>query len=151
MNNIDTIKAYKDLIIRLNEADEEEPAITPPDEAPAAPPAEDEEPAVTPPEPDTDEQDADDKGIEDVMTVSKTEEPKKISVTTLATDLGLENPEMFKSAFRQLRKGDLPDDEDEMRELGDAFFKIMTADASTTQRVINRLRSIYRKSSKPTA
>lgn len=150
MDNIDSIKAYKDLILRLNEADEE-PAITPPDEAPVPPEEEPEEPAVTPPEADTVDQEADDADIKDIMTTPKNSESKKISVTTLATDLGLENPDIFKSAFRQLRNGDLPADEDEMRELGDAFFKIMTADASTTQRVINRLRSIYRKSSKPSA
>lgn len=149
MDNIDSIKMLKDMILRLNEADEE-PAITPPDEAPAAPP--EEEPAAIPPAAtDTVDQEDDDNNIEDIMTAPKSSDSKKISIVTLATDLGLENPDMFKSAFRQLRKGELPDDEDEMRELGDAFFKIMTADASTTQRVINRLRSIYRKSSKPSA
>ena len=147
MDNIESIKAYKDLIGRLNEA--EEPAVTPPEEPAVAPP--DEEPAVTPPESGTVDQEKDDKDIEDVMTSPKSD-VKKISVSTLANDLGLENPDIFKSAFRQLRSGELPDDEEEMRELGDAFFKIMTADASTTQRVINRLRSIYRKSSnKPSA
>lgn len=145
MNNIESIKAYKDLISRLNET-VEEPAVAPPEEEPAVLPPE-EEPAVTP-EPDTVDQEEDDKEIEDVMTSPKSE-TKKISISTLASDLGLENPDIFKSAFRQLRKGELPDDEDEMREIGDAFFKILTADASTTQRVINRLRSIYRKSSKP--
>lgn len=147
MNNIDSIKAYKDLIIRLNEADEE-PAVTPPAEEPAVAPPE-ETPAAKP-EPDEIEQEKDDKEIEDILTSPKSE-TKKISVVTLASDLGLENPDIFKSAFKQLRKGDLPADEDEMRELGDAFFKIITADASTTQRVINRLRSIYRKSSSPSA
>lgn len=146
MDNIESIKSYKDLISRLNEADEE-PAVTPPAEEPAVAAPPEEEPAVAP-EADTVDQEQDDKEIEDVMTSPKSE-TKKISISTLASDLGLENPDIFKSAFRQLRKGELPDDEDEMRELGDAFFKIMTADASTTQRVINRLRSIYRKSSKP--
>ncbi len=148
MDNIESIKAYKDLIGRLNEA--EEPAVTPPNEEPAVAPP-NEEPAVTPPESDTVDQEKDDKEIKDIMTSPKSD-VKKISVSTLATDLGLENPDIFKSAFRQLRSGELPDDEEEMRELGDAFFKIMTADASTTQRVINRLRTIYRKSSnKPSA
>lgn len=150
MDNIEEIKSYKDLIRRLNEAGEE-PAVAPPEEEPAVTP--EEEPAVTPPEEETDsvDQEQDDKEIEDVMTSPKSD-IKKISVATLASDLGLENPDIFKSAFRQLRSGALPDDEDEMRELGDAFFKIITADASTTQRVINRLRSIYRKSSsKPSA
>lgn len=146
MDNIESIKSYKDLISRLNEA-EEEPAVTPPAEEPAVAPPPEEEPAAAP-EADTVDQEQDDKEIEDVMTSPKSE-TKKISIGTLASDLGLENPDIFKSAFRQLRKGELPDDEDEMRELGDAFFKIMTADASTTQRVVNRLRSIYRKSSKP--
>jgi transposase-like protein len=80
------------------------------------------------------------------MTDPKTSETQKISISTLANDLGVSNPDLFKVAFNQLRTGTVPDDSDSQRELSDAFLRVLTADASTTQRVVNRLRAIYRKS-----
>ena len=142
MDNISSIQNYRDAIRRLVEADEEdvEPAVSP----------EDEEPAATPDDEDVEagsvDQAVDDREIEDVMTDPKTSETQKISISTLANDLGVSNPDLFKIAFNQLRAGIVPDDPDSQRELSDAFLKVLTADASTTQRVVNRLRAIYRKS-----
>ena len=142
MDNISSIQNYRDAIRRLVEADEEdvEPAVSP----------EDEEPAATPDDEDVEagsvDQAVDDREIEDVMTDPKTSETQKISISTLANDLGVSNPDLFKIAFNQLRNGTVPDDPDGQRELSDAFLKVLTADASTTQRVVNRLRAIYRKS-----
>lgn len=161
MDNISSIQNYRNLIRQLTEADEDEPATTPDDEEdvePAVTP-DDEEPAATPddeedvePAEAPDDEDApidqavDDRDIEDVMTDPKTTETKKISISTLANDLGVSNPDIFKIAFNQLRSGTVPDDPDSQRELSDALLRILTADASTTQRVVNRLRAIYRKS-----
>jgi hypothetical protein len=141
MDNISSIQNYRNAIRRLVEADEEdvEPAVTPDEE--------DEEPAVTPDdESGSIDQAVDDRDIEDVMTDPKTSETQKISISTLANDLGVSNPDLFKIAFNQLRAGTVPDDPDSQRELSDAFLRVLTADASTTQRVVNRLRAIYRKS-----
>ena len=122
MDDLSSIQNYRNLIRRLTEAEEAEPAVTPDDEA------------------------VDDQEIEDVMTDPKTSETQKISISTLANDLGVSNPDLFKVAFNQLRTGTVPDDSDSQRELSDAFLRVLTADASTTQRVVNRLRAIYRKS-----
>jgi hypothetical protein len=142
MDNLSSIQNYRNLIRHLAEADEEdvEPAVTPDDE--------DEEPAVTPDDEEagSTDQAIDDREIEDVMTDPKTSETQKISISTLANDLGVSNPDLFKLAFNQLRNGTVPDDPDSQRELSDAFLRVLTADASTTQRVVNRLRAIYRKS-----
>ena len=144
MDNISSIQNYRDAIRRLVEADEEdvEPAVSPDDE--------DAEPDESPDEEDVEagsiDQAVDDREIEDVMTDPKTSETQKISISTLANDLGVSNPDLFKIAFNQLRAGIVPDDPDSQRELSDAFLRVLTADASTTQRVVNRLRAIYRKS-----
>jgi len=143
MDNISSIQNYRNLIRQLAEADEEdvEPAVTPDEDE------EDVEPAVTPDEESGSiDQAMDDRDIEDVMTDPKTSETQKISISTLANDLGVSNPDLFKIAFNQLRSGTVPDDPDSQRELSDAFLRVLTADASTTQRVVNRLRAIYRKS-----
>jgi hypothetical protein len=133
MDNISSIQNYRDAIRRLVEADEEdvEPAVSPDDEDVEA---------------GSIDQAVDDREIEDVMTDPKTSETQKISISTLANDLGVSNPDLFKIAFNQLRNGTVPDDPDSQRELSDAFLRVLTADASTTQRVVNRLRAIYRKS-----
>lgn len=141
--DISSIQNYRNLVRRLVEAEEEEPAVTPDDEE------EDLEPATTPDdesEPGSVDQAVDDRDIEDVMTDPKTSETQQVSIATLAGDLGISNPDMFNRAFNQLRSGTVPDDTDSQRELSDAFLRILTADASTTQRVVNRLRAIYRKS-----
>jgi hypothetical protein len=133
MDNISSIQNYRDAIRRLVEADEEdvEPDVSPDDEDVEA---------------GSIDQAVDDREIEDVMTDPKTSETQKISISTLANDLGVSNPDLFKIAFNQLRNGTVPDDPDSQRELSDAFLRVLTADASTTQRVVNRLRAIYRKS-----
>lgn len=144
MDNISSIQNYRDAIRRLVEADEGdvEPAVSPDEE--------DTEPAESPDDEDVEagsvDQAVDDREIEDVMTDPKTSETQKISISTLANDLGVSNPDLFKLAFNQLRNGTVPDDPDSQRELSDAFLRVLTADASTTQRVVNRLRAIYRKS-----
>jgi hypothetical protein len=97
------------------------------------------------PETGTEDQVKDDTEIEDVMTEPKSSAPAKISLQTLASDLGLENTALFKSAFNQLRSGIEPTDQDQIRELASAFTKIMNTDTSTAQRVVNRLRMIYQK------
>lgn len=144
MDDLSSIQNYRNLIRKLTEAEEAEvePAVTPDDE--------EAEPAVTPdnedPEAGSVDQAVDDQEIEDVMTDPKTSETQKISISTLANDLGVSNPDLFKVAFNQLRTGTVPNDSDSQRELSDAFLRVLTADASTTQRVVNRLRAIYRKS-----
>jgi len=87
-----------------------------------------------------------DKAVDDVMTKEK--EPEKltgtVSINTLAADLGIRNLGTFTKAFNQLRRGKMPTNTDQVKELAIAFDKLLAADASTTSRVLNRLRQIHK-------
>ena len=97
-----------------------------------------------PPEPTSKDQPEIDRDIEDLMTTPKKDPNAKISVETLADDIGVDDPAAFKSAFDLLRGGVAPDDPVMITQLANAFINLMHADASTAQRVVNRLRHIYK-------
>lgn len=108
---------------------------------------------ATPTEPETgsEDQNKDDTEITDVMTEPRSDRSEKFSVSTLAGDLGIENTDLFKTAFNQLRSGTEPTDQDQIKELAAAFTKLMSTDTSTAQKVVNRLRSIYNRPVKSSA
>jgi len=138
--------AMRELMRRLAEADAgilgSDDAAAPADpEAPAEEPA---EPAPAP-EAGTEDQPQDDADIEKVMTEPRDTAPEKFSLNSLADDLGLQNAQLFKTAFNQLRSGTEPTDPDQLKELAAAFTKLMSTDTSNAQKVVNRLRKIYKK------
>ena len=106
-----------------------------------------EEPSPTPvgPEDGSIDQTQDDSDLEDLMTDPSEKSQTKFSVQTLADDLGMDNTPLFKQAFNMLRSGTEPSDPAEVQELAAAFTRLMSVDTSTAQRVVNRLRMIYRK------
>ena len=122
--------AMRELMRRLAEADADGASILGGDAA---------EPEPAAPEAGSIDQAQDDTDIEDIMTEPKQPNQGTISVETLA------NTALFKQAFNQLRAGSEPSDPDQIRELAAAFTKLMSTDTSTAQRVVNRLRTIYRK------
>ena len=128
--------AMRELMRRLAEADADGASILGGDAA---------EPEPAAPEAGSIDQAQDDTDIEDIMTEPKQPKQGTISVETLANDLGMDNTALFKQAFNQLRAGSEPSDPDQIRELAAAFTKLMSTDTSTAQRVVNRLRTIYRK------
>ena len=87
-----------------------------------------------------------DHDITDVMTKEK--EPEKLSgninVKSLAQDLGIDNVDAFQSAFNSLKQGKMPTNSSQIRELAIAFDKLLAADASTTSRVLSKLRQIHK-------
>jgi hypothetical protein len=86
-----------------------------------------------------------DKTVDDLMTTEK-KPVNRVStsdVTALASDLGVENPDTFNAAFKNIRVGKMPEDSDQLKELAIAFDKILSGDASTTGRVISQLRDLY--------
>lgn len=87
-----------------------------------------------------------DKTVDDLMTTEKkpTNKVDTNDVTALASDLGVENPELFNAAFKSIRVGKMPDDADQLKELAVAFDKILSGDASTTSKVISQLRDLYK-------
>lgn len=97
-----------------------------------------------PPETDSVDQPGVDKDIEDLMTTPKQPGSNSINVDTLADDLGLPNPGAFTAAFDLLRSGSTVDDPVLVGSLANAFVRLMVSDASTTQRVLNRLRREYK-------
>ena len=136
--------AMRELMRRLAEADagilgSDDAAAPAEPEAPAA------EPASLEPEAGTEDQPQDDADIEKVMTEPRDTAPEKFSLGSLATDLGLQNAQLFKTAFNQLRSGTEPTDPDQLKELAAAFTKLMSTDTSNAQKVVNRLRKIYKK------
>ena len=138
--------AMRELMSRLAEADAgilgSDDAAAPADpEAPAEEPA---EPAPAP-EAGTEDQPQDDADIEKVMTEPRDTASEKFSLGSLADDLGLQNAQLFKTAFNQLRSGTEPTDPDQLKELAAAFTKLMSTDTSNAQKVVNRLRKIYKK------
>jgi len=97
------------------------------------------------PEAGTEDQPQDDADIEKVMTEPRDTTAEKFSLGSLADDLGLANAQLFKTAFNQLRSGSEPTDPDQLKELAAAFTKLMSTDTSNAQKVVNRLRQIYKK------
>ena len=93
----------------------------------------------------TEDQPQDDADIEKVMTEPRDTATEKFSLNSLASDLGLQNAQLFKTAFNQLRSGSEPTDPDQLKELAAAFTKLMSTDTSNAQKVVNRLRQIYKK------
>jgi len=143
--------AMRELMRRLAEAEggilgaDEAAAPADPD-APAEEPAT-EEPAAAEPAPEAGsvDQPQDDADIEKVMTEPRDTSKEKFSLGSLADDLGLQNSHLFKTAFNQLRSGTEPTDPDQLKELAAAFTKLMSTDSSNAQKVVNRLRQIYKK------
>jgi hypothetical protein len=140
--------AMRELMRRLAEADAgilgtDDAAATADPQAPAEEPAPT-EPAAAP-EAGTEDQPQDDADIEKVMTEPRDTAAEKFSLGSLADDLGLQNARLFKTAFNQLRSGTEPTDSDQLKELAAAFTKLMSTDTSNAQKVVNRLRLIYKK------
>jgi len=124
--------AMRELMRRLAEA---EGGILDTDDAAA--PADPEAPAAAEPAPEagSEDQPQDDADIEKVMTEPRDTSKEKFSLGSLADDLGLQNAQLFKTAFNQLRSGTE----------AAAFTKLMSTDTSNAQKVVNRLRQIYKK------
>lgn len=82
----------------------------------------------------------------DLMTKEKAPEKLSgsLSVKSLATDLGLENVSEFQAAFNMLKQGKMPTKTTQIRELAMAFDRLLAADASTTSRVLTKLRQIHK-------
>ena len=142
MNTTLQSDAMRELMRRLAEADA---GILGTDDtaAPVEPEAPAEEPKA--PEAGTEDQPQDDADIEKVMTEPRDTTAEKFSLGSLAGDLGLQNTQLFKTAFNQLRSGSEPTDPDQLKELAAAFTKLMSTDTSNAQKVVNRLRQIYKK------
>lgn len=93
-----------------------------------------------------------DASITDLMTKEKAPEKLEgsVSIKNLAADLGLDNVAEFQAAFNMLRQGKMPTKSTQIRELAMAFDRLLAADASTTSRVLTKLRQIH-KANKQTA
>lgn len=87
-----------------------------------------------------------DKTVKDLMTKEKSPEKLtgSISIKSLAQDLGIENVSAFQAAFNSLRQGKMPSNTTQIRELAMAFDKLLAADASTTSKVLTKLRAIHK-------
>ena len=89
-----------------------------------------------------------DKTVSDLMTTEK--EPEKLSgsvnVESLAKDLGINDVSAFKAAFNSLKQGKMPASKSQVVSLATAFDKLLAADASTTSRILSKLRQIHRSS-----
>lgn len=98
------------------------------------------------PEPGTEDQKEIDQTVDDLMTTPR--EPAQsavISVSSLADDLGVSDTDAFKKAFNTARASQPITEASQLQALADAFLKLMVTDAGTTQRVLNRMRAIYKK------
>jgi hypothetical protein len=136
--------AMRELMRRIEEAAPADSGILG-DNTPATDAAEPAEEPAAAPEAGTEDQPQDDADIEKVMTEPRDTATDKFSLSSLADDLGLENSQLFKTAFNQLRGGTEPTDPDQLKELAAAFTKLMSTDSSNAQKVVNRLRKIYKK------
>ncbi len=92
-----------------------------------------------------------DASITDLMTKEKAPEKLEgsVSIKSLAADLGLSNIPEFQSAFNMLRQGKMPTKTTQIRELAMAFDRLLAADASTTSRVLTKLRQIHKANQQP--
>lgn len=89
-----------------------------------------------------------DGAVTDLMTKEKAPEKLEgtVNIKTLAADLGIQNVSEFQSAFNMLKQGKMPSKTSQIRELAIAFDKLLAADASTTSRVLTKLRQIHKAS-----
>lgn len=94
------------------------------------------------------EQSSVDGAVTDLMTKEKAPEKLEgsVNIKTLAADLGIQNVSEFQSAFNMLKQGKMPSKTSQIRELAIAFDKLLAADASTTSRVLTKLRQIHKAS-----
>lgn len=88
-----------------------------------------------------------DKDMTDLMTKEK--KPVKltgaINIRALATDLGIENINLFLTAFNMLKKGQMPTSQQQIRELAVAFDKLISVDDPIKiSRILSKLRQIHR-------
>lgn len=88
-----------------------------------------------------------DKNMTDIMTKEK--KPVKLSgsinVRSLAGDLGIENINLFITAFNLLKKGQMPTSQQQIRELAVAFDKLISVDDPVKiSRILSKLRQIHR-------
>lgn len=132
MNGIDQIIDIRKTLQKIWE--EEMPAAPPPDAAPAMPEQGQEDQADL------------DRDIDDVMTTPKISSPDDQAISNIADDLSISDTAAFTRAFDALRSGAAPEEMDPAV-MADAFRSLMSSDASTVQKAINRLRDIYKKPS----
>ena len=102
MDDIEAIKNLKQLLLRIEEADDPnlEPASTPEDE-------------TAPPETDSINQPSIDQEIEDVMTEPKIENDQSLDI--VIDDMDISDGDAFKNAFKQLKAGISPVNSDEIK------------------------------------
>lgn len=101
------------------------------------------------PQPGSEDQKQVDTDIEKLMTTPKQDAGMDDELETLGKDMGMDNPGAFRAAFELLRGGSTVDDPVLIGQLANAFVRLMVADASTTQKAVNRLRKAYKAN--PTA
>jgi len=132
MTDVDQLIAIRQTLSRIWEADEM-PSAPPSDAAEPAPP---EEPAIDQPKLD--------KDIDDVMTTPRVVSADDDSIEGVANDLGVDDTAEFTASFDALRSGSTSDSYN-TDPIVQAFYRLMSADTSTVQKSINRLRDIYNK------
>jgi hypothetical protein len=90
------------------------------------------------------DQTADDNDIQSMMTTpSDDEDAGDSDVDTIALDLNVANPSQFSSAFDNLKNGSSLDSNQQSALIA-ALSGLLSADASTAQRAINQLRTLYK-------
>jgi hypothetical protein len=96
-----------------------------------------------------DKDESPDTEINDLMTKEKKPDQLtgNVDIKGLARDLGLANPTLFTLAFNSLKRGVIPTNLSQLRELATAFDRMLEADSATTSKVINKLRVIRKKGS----
>lgn len=93
---------------------------------------------------DTEPQAEIDNEVEDLMTKPKSSAEQDLDAETVGDDLGIDDAAALKSAMDLLRGGVAPSDPTMITTLANTFIALLHANASTTQRSINRLRKIYK-------
>ena len=126
MSDMSESELIRNIIKRLSEADAMAQTIPEPEASPI------EQPEV-------------DQDIEDVMTEPARGGPDDEEIGGLISDMDIDDAPTFAAAFDTLRKGDSITDPAQHAALAMAFAKMMTVDPSTVQRVINRLRALYKQ------
>jgi len=140
MARLDSVDRMGDILAILRQVQNSGYVSEADEKAPEGAEAPKEEPA----EPGSVDQPKIDQKIDDLMTTPKDPAAGQIGLETLGDDLGMDDPAAFKQAFDQLRSGSSIDDPALVGQLANAFVRLMVADASTTQRVLNRLRKMYK-------
>jgi hypothetical protein len=135
MSNVDSIIALRNKLANIWEAEADpDAAAVEPASAPEP------EPAALP----VDDQAQLDRDIDDVMTTPRQSSADDESIVAIADDLGMEDAGAFTAAFDAMRSGASTEELDNAAIIG-AFERLMSADSSTVQKSINRLREIYGK------